>query len=69
MGRTLAIDRAAAGCARVTFDELCAQALGAADYLALAKHFDTILLEGVPVMGPKNRSEAARFRILIDALY
>jgi cell division protein ZapE len=23
----------------------------------------------VPMMGPKNRSEAARFRILIDALY
>jgi cell division protein ZapE len=68
-GRTLAIDRAAAGCARLTFQELCAQALGAADYLALARRFDTILLEGVPIMGPQNRSEAARFRILIDALY
>jgi cell division protein ZapE len=68
-GRTLTINRAAAGCARLTFDELCAQPLGAADYLALAKRFDTILLEDVPVMGPQNRSEAARFRILIDALY
>ena len=68
-GRILKIDRAAAGCARLTFDELCAQPLGAADYLALAKRFDTILLEGVPIMGPQNRSEAARFRILIDALY
>jgi cell division protein ZapE len=68
-GRTLKIDRAAAGCARLTFDELCAQALGAADYLALAKRFDTILLESVPIMGPQNRSEAARFRILIDSLY
>jgi cell division protein ZapE len=27
------------------------------------------LLESVPIMGPQNRSEAARFRILIDALY
>ncbi len=68
-GRTLTIDRAAAGCARLTFDELCARPLGAADYLALAKRFDTVLLENVPVMGPNNRSEAARFRILIDALY
>jgi cell division protein ZapE len=68
-GRVLKIDRAAAGCTRLTFDELCAQPLGAADYLALAKRFDTILLEGVPIMGPQNRSEAARFRILIDALY
>ncbi len=68
-GRVFKIDRAAAGCARLTFDELCAQPLGAADYLALAKRFDTILLESVPIMGPQNRSEAARFRILIDALY
>ncbi len=68
-GRVLKIDRAAAGCARLTFDELCAQPLGAADYLALAKRFDTILLESAPIMGPQNRSEAARFRILIDALY
>jgi cell division protein ZapE len=68
-GRTLTIDRAAAGCARLSFQELCAQPLGAADYLALAKRFDTIFLENVPIMGPQNRSEAARFRILIDALY
>jgi cell division protein ZapE len=68
-GRTLPIARAAAGCARMSFEELCAQPLGAADYLALARRFDTLLLEGVPMMGPQNRSEAARFRILIDALY
>jgi cell division protein ZapE len=68
-GRTLPIARAAAGCARLSFNELCAQPLGAADYLALAKRFDTILLENAPIMGPQNRSEAARFRILIDALY
>jgi cell division protein ZapE len=68
-GRTLTIDRAAAGCARLTFEELCTRPLGAADYLALARRFDTILLEGVPIIGPQNRSEAARFRILIDALY
>jgi cell division protein ZapE len=68
-GRTIAIARAAGGCARVTFNEMCAKPLGAADYLALARRFDTIMLEDVPIMGPQNRSEAARFRILIDALY
>jgi cell division protein ZapE len=68
-GRILPIARAAAGCARLTFEELCAQPLGAADYLAIARRFDTVLLENVPIMGPQNRSEAARFRILIDALY
>ena len=68
-GRELVISRAAAGCARMSFEDLCVANLGASDYLALAKRFDTLLLDGVPIMGPEKRNEAARFRILIDALY
>jgi cell division protein ZapE len=68
-GRVLNIPRAAAGCARMSFEDLCVANLGASDYLALAKRFDTLLLDGVPIMGPEKRNEAARFRILIDALY
>jgi cell division protein ZapE len=68
-GRTLAIARTAAGCARVTFDELCARPLGAADYLELAERFHTVLLENVPRLTPAMREEAARFRTLVDALY
>ncbi|GIU67709.1 cell division protein ZapE [Candidatus Phycosocius spiralis] len=68
-GRELTINRAAAGCARMSFEDLCVANLGASDYLALAKRFDTLLLDGVPIMGPEKRNEAARFRILIDALY
>jgi cell division protein ZapE len=68
-GRELVINRAAAGCARMSFEDLCVANLGASDYLALAKRFDTLLLDGVPIMGPEKRNEAARFRILIDALY
>jgi cell division protein ZapE len=68
-GRELVINRAAAGCARMNFENLCVANLGASDYLALAKRFDTLLLDGVPIMGPEKRNEAARFRILIDALY
>lgn len=68
-GRTLPIARAAAGCARLTFDELCARPLGAGDYLELADHFHTILLDDIPKLPPSMREEAARFRLLIDALY
>jgi cell division protein ZapE len=68
-GRRLPIARTAAGCARMTFEELCARPLGASDYLALADEFHTLLLEGVPKLPPAMREEAARFRLLIDALY
>ena len=60
---------AAAGTARVNFSDLCDRALGAADYLEIAKTFTTLILENVPKMGPHNRNEAKRFVTLIDALY
>jgi cell division protein ZapE len=68
-GRRLTIDRTAAGCARVTFEELCARPLGAADYLEIAERFHTVILENIPKLSPSMREEAARFRVLIDALY
>ena len=40
-----------------------------ADYLAVARHYHTVILVGIPRMGPENRNEAARFVTLIDALY
>jgi cell division protein ZapE len=68
-GRSLVIERAAAGCARVTFDELCARPLGAADYIEIAERFHTVILENIPKLTPSMREEAARFRVLIDTLY
>lgn len=68
-GRALRIEHQAAGVARVDFNELCARALGAADYLELAERFHTVLLENIPKLTPAMREEAARFRTLIDALY
>lgn len=67
--RELDIPREAAGVARFTFDELCKQPLGAGDYLAIAGHFNTILIDDVPVMTPDRRDWAARFVTLIDTLY
>lgn len=68
-GRNLKLEHTAAGCARVTFDEMCARPLGPADYLEVAERFHTVLLEDVPRLSPSMREEAARFRTLIDALY
>jgi len=68
-GRELVVEREVAGVARFTFPELCARALGAGDYLAIAGRFHTVLLDRVPKLSPDKRNEAKRFVTLIDALY
>ena len=68
-GRTLHVPKALKGVAVFSFKKLCGEARGAADYLAVARRYHTVILVGVPVLGPENRNEAARFVSLIDALY
>lgn len=68
-GRTLRIPAAAGGAIRFDFAKLCAAARGPADYLALATHFEALILDRVPRLGPDNADEARRFTTLIDALY
>lgn len=69
LGRELILENTAAGTARTTFQRLCGQPLGPADYLKLSHSFQTLILENVPVMGRDMRNEAKRFVTLIDALY
>ena len=68
-GRTLHVQKALKGVAVFSFKRLCGEARGAADYLAVARHFHAVIIVGIPRMGPENRNEAARFVTLIDALY
>lgn len=68
-GRTLHVPKSLKGVAVFSFRRLCGEARGAADYLAIARRFHTVILVGVPRLGPENRNEAARFVTLIDALY
>ncbi len=68
-GRTLHVPKALKGVAVFSFKRLCGEARGSADYLAVAQEYHTVILVGVPVLGPENRNEAARFVQLIDALY
>ncbi len=68
-GRSLVVPRAARRVAWFDFAELCEKPLAAADYLAIAEHFATVIIEGIPRLGPEQRDAARRFNILIDTLY
>lgn len=68
-GRDLVIERTAGHIAWASFEELCSKPLGAADYLAIADAFDTLLLENIPALSSARRNEATRFITLIDTLY
>tara|TARA_B100001939_G_scaffold282706_2_gene251810 strand:- start:7574 stop:8710 length:1137 start_codon:yes stop_codon:yes gene_type:complete len=68
-GRTLTIPVASRGVAVVSFKKICGAALGAADYLEIAWHYHTVIMVGIPRLGPHNRNEAKRFVTFIDALY
>ncbi|MEN9718677.1 MAG: hypothetical protein RIQ99_1555 [Pseudomonadota bacterium] len=68
-GRILHVPKILKGVAVFSFKRLCAEARGAADYLAIAQTYHTVIIVGIPQMGPENRNEAARFVTLIDALY
>ena len=68
-GRTIPVPQAGNGAARFAFDDLLARPLGAQDFLAIARRFHTLVLDGVPVMAEAQRNEAKRFINLVDALY
>jgi cell division protein ZapE len=68
-GRTLHVPKSLKGVAVFSFKRLCGEPRGAADYLAIARRYHTVIIVGIPVMGPEMRNEAARFMTLVDALY
>lgn len=68
-GRKLRIPVASRGVAVVSFKKMCGAALGSADYLAIAWKYHTVIMVGIPKLGPENRNEAKRFVTFIDALY
>ena len=68
-GRPLHVPKSLKGVAVFSFKRLCGEPRGAADYLAISRRYHTVIVVGIPVMGPEMRNEAARFVTLIDALY
>ena len=68
-GRTLHVPKSLKGVAVFSFKRLCGEPRGAADYLAIARRYHTVIIVGIPIMGPEMRNEADRLVTLIDALY
>lgn len=68
-GRTIHVPKSLKGVAVFSFKRLCGEARGASDYLSIARRYHSVIIVGIPVLGPENRNEAARFVTLIDALY
>jgi cell division protein ZapE len=68
-GRLLHVPKSLKGVAVFSFKRLCGEPRGAADYLAIAHAYHTVIVVGIPIMEPEMRNEAARFVTLIDALY
>jgi cell division protein ZapE len=69
LGRALHVPQAVDGVARFSFDELCRRPLAAVDYLALARHFHTLVVDRIPRLEADERDAARRFITLVDALY
>lgn len=70
-GRAVTVRRAAldAGVAWFTFHELCAQPLGAADFIVIAQNFRVVYVADVPKLSMQERGEVRRFITLVDTLY
>jgi len=68
-GRTIHVPKSLKGVAVFSFKRLCGEPRGAADYLAIAQRYHTVIIVGIPELGPEMRNAAARFVTLIDALY
>ncbi|MDP9423806.1 MAG: cell division protein ZapE [Pseudomonadota bacterium] len=68
-GRMLHVPKSLKGVAVFSFKRLCGEARGAADYLAIARRFHTVIIVGIPELTREMRNEASRFVTLIDALY
>ncbi|HEY3637804.1 MAG TPA: cell division protein ZapE [Rhizomicrobium sp.] len=69
LGRTLVIPCATERAARFSFAELCGRPLAAADYLAIARRFDYVMIDHIPMLDDTRRDETRRFTVLIDTLY
>ncbi len=69
LGRDVPVPEAVQNVARFHFRDLCEAPLGATDFVALARRFDVVLIDEIPVIEAAKRNEAKRFINLIDALY
>ena len=68
-GRRLFVPKSSKGVAVFSFKRLCANPLGAADFLEIDWTYHTVFIVAIPRMTKEERNEAKRFVTLIDTLY
>ena len=69
LGRDVPVPQAVQNVARFPFADLCEAPLGATDFIALARRFDVVLIDDIPIIEGGKRNTAKRFINLVDALY
>mgnify|MGYP001035938254 FL=1 len=68
-GRELVIPEYCGPVAKFSFRDLCLEAKGAADFIAISERFHTVIITDIPRMSLAQKVEAKRFLVLLDALY
>nr|XP_046228598.1 lactation elevated protein 1 homolog B isoform X2 [Scatophagus argus] len=69
LGRDVTLQKTCGSIADCTFEELCGRAMGASDYLEMARLFDTVFIRNVPMLTLALKDQARRFTTLIDNFY
>ena len=68
-GRDFKIENFYEGVVRFNFNELCAQNLGAEDYLEIIKNCKFIVIDQIPQFNDINSNQQHRFITLLDIIY
>lgn len=68
-GRAIRTRKRAKGVAWFDFAELCAGPRSAADYIEIARRYQTVIVSGVPVLTAERENAARRFISLVDEFY
>ncbi len=67
--REIALKRRADGIAWFEFAALCEGPRAVADYIEIARSYNTVMVSGVPAFGPLNDDAARRFVHMVDEFY
>jgi cell division protein ZapE len=68
-GRAVPVRRLGMDVVWFDFAALCETPRSASDYIEIAREFPTVLLSGVPRLGPRQEAAARRFLHLVDEFY
>ena len=68
-GREIKVKRLASGIVWFEFHEICDGPRGAADYIEIARQFQTVFIEGITQMDDMGNDRARRFITMVDEFY